>query len=117
MENLTYWLSSSKLLVNLNGATKPARTYFYLTNWLSEQSKDEVEFPQGVVHCLFDNEKVVGKRYSVKSYQNTVPMSVITSHACMVIDSDVSLQTSEDLKPKTWLFEQDDQKVINSLKG
>ncbi len=43
-------------------------------------------------------------------------MSVITSHACMVIDSDVTLQTSEDLKPKTWLFEPDNQKLIDSLK-
>ena len=80
-------------MVTLNGATKPAETYSYLSNWLSEQSKDELEFPEGVVRCLFDNEQVVGKRYSVKSDQNTVPMSVITSHACMVIDSDVTLQT------------------------
>ncbi len=57
---LTYSLSSSKCLVNLNGATKPAGTYSYLTNWLSEQSKDELEFPEGVVRCLFDNEQVVG---------------------------------------------------------
>ncbi len=34
----------------------------------------------------------------------------------MVIDSDVTLQTCKNLRQKTWLFEPDDQKVIDSLK-
>ena len=101
---LGYSLSNSKLLVNINGATSPAGSYSFLSKWLSEQAKNELQFPEGIVRVVFDNEQVIGKRYTVKADKNMVPMSVITSHAYISIDKTCDLQNSTELKPTHWMF-------------
>ena len=59
--------------------------------------------PEGVVRIVFDNEQVIGKRYSVKVNMRNVPTSVITSHAYLKIDT-CDIQTKSHLKPEHWLF-------------
>lgn len=105
---LTYSLSNSKLLLNFNDHVMPAGSYYifhitYLKNWLSEQAGDELSVPDGVVIIVFDNEQVVGKRYTVKADCNTVPLSVITSRAYLSIDGS-DLQENFEFKAKHWLF-------------
>ena len=101
---LTYSLSNSKLLLNFSGRTMGGGSYTYLKNWLTEHSGQELTVPDGVVKVVFDNEQVVGKRYTVKADVNTsVPVSVITSQAYLTLDNS-SIQNSELLKPEHWLF-------------
>ncbi len=101
---LTYSLSGSKLLVNVNGSTTAAGLYQLLTNWRAEQAKNEIQFPTGVIRCMFDNEQVVRLHYDVRAGSSSVPVSVITSHGYMVIDPESDLQMRKDLKPPHWLF-------------
>ena len=49
------------------------------------------------IRVVFDNEQVIGKRYTVKVDNNTVPMSIITSHAYIVIDELSVLQNSQEV--------------------
>ena len=39
---LTHPLSGSKVLANLNGATRPAASYVHSKNWLAEEAKEEI---------------------------------------------------------------------------
>lgn len=100
---LAYSLSNSKLLLDFNGHVMSAGSYTYLKNWLSEKAGDELPVPHGVVRIVFDNDQVVGKRYTVKADCNTVPLSVITSHAYLSIGAS-DLQEYVQLKSKHWLF-------------
>ena len=55
--------------------------------------------------CVFDNEQVVGKTWSVRPDQ-TVPMSIVTTHDTIVLDDDEALQCNGSLQPSKWLFQQ-----------
>lgn len=101
---LTYSISNSKLLVNINNVQRPSGSYSYLCDWLSEHAKEEIEFPNGLVRVIFDNEQVVGKRYRVRANLNNVPCSVITSVAYLQIDEHSNIQNDEQYAPKNWLF-------------
>ncbi len=68
---LTYTLSGSRLLVTYNGSKMAAGSYSLLTTWLTEQVKDEISIPDGVVWCVFDNEQVTGKNYMVKAPEHS----------------------------------------------
>ena len=74
-------------------------------------------FPGGVVRCVFDNEQVIGKRYSVKAAKSAAPVSVITSHAYLLIDPESNFQTIEAMKPSSWMFEDMKDEQIYSLKN
>ena len=54
--------------------------YTCLNTWLAKQDEHEIEVPSGVVKIVFDNEQVVGKRYTVKSTSKNDPINVVTSH-------------------------------------
>ena len=69
------------MLVNLNNSITTTGSYTFLKDWLLENALDEIEFPKGLVKAVFDNEHVVGKRYSAKADCNAVPVSVIASFA------------------------------------
>ena len=101
---LTYSLSNSKLLVNFNGKCRPSGCYTCLKNWLANKAKDELKVPNGIVKIVFDNEQVVGKKYTVKSDSNVVPMGVVTSHIYVSIDQQNIAQNLIDLKPEQWMF-------------
>ena len=100
---LTYLLSNSKLLLHFNGRTGAGGSYTYLKNWLCDQAGEELRVPEGVVRIVFDNEQVIGKRYSVKVNVRNVPTTVITSHAYLKIDT-CDIQTKSHLNPEHWLF-------------
>ena len=108
---LTYSLSNSKLLLNFNGKSTASGSYTYLKNWLSKQAGEELKVPNGIVRIVFDNEQVVGKRYVVKADCNTVPISVITSHAYLEVGTS-ELQNRIDLKPTNWLFKKLPEKSL-----
>ena len=48
-------------------AAPPLYPPLFLKDWLLENALDEIEFPKGLVRAVFENEQVVGKRYSVKA--------------------------------------------------
>ena len=62
---MAYSLSGSKLLVQLNASWMPGGSYSFIKSSLEQNAKNELAFPSGMVRVVFDNEQVVGKRYSV----------------------------------------------------
>ena len=92
-ENLvTYKLSNNALLSALNSSTKPCGSHTFLSTWLNKAAESEIKFPNGIVGVVFDNEHVIGKRYRVKADQASVPASVITSSAYLIIDDSNNMQ-------------------------
>ena len=82
---LTYSVLNSKLLVNLNNQTRPAGSYTYMGKSLENHSQNEIEFPSGLVRVVFDNVQKVGKRYTVRADNSSVPLSVVTSMLTFVL--------------------------------
>ena len=78
---ISYTLTGSKQVVRLNSSTSPAGSYTFVSNWLTENAKNEIVFPESTVRVVFDNEQVVGKRYGISIDNSNTPISVITSHA------------------------------------
>ena len=66
-ENLiTYKLSNNPLLSALNCSLKPSGSPTYLTSWLNSSASSAIEFPEGIVQVVFDNEQIIGKQYKLK---------------------------------------------------
>ena len=53
---LMYSFSRSRALVDVFNAFLPAGAHTYSSNWLTENSKEPIPFPEGFVHVIFDNE-------------------------------------------------------------
>jgi len=102
---ISYSLSGSKQLIKLNSKISPAGSYTFLKNWFNDNAREEISFPSGTVRVVFDNEQVVGKRYTVSLDNPTVPLSVVTSHAYLELDKNSNTQSREELSPKHWLFQ------------
>ena len=83
---VSYSLSGSKDLLRLNSSTFPSGSYTFVCNWLSDNAKNQILFPEGTVRVVFDNEQVVGKRYVVSLENPNVPISVVTSHAYLQME-------------------------------
>ena len=83
---VSYSLSGSKDLLRLNSSTFPSGSYTFVCNWLSDNAKKQILFPEGTVRVVFDNEQVVGKRYVVSLENPNVPISVVTSHAYLQME-------------------------------
>ena len=88
---LTYKLTHSKQLINYNARLTAAGSYTYLTDWLTNQAASPIQVPGGVIRNLMDNEQVVGKNRLITA-DNKVPVSVITSHAHILIDKESDVQ-------------------------
>ena len=89
--------------------------YIYLKSSLSSQAKEEIKVPRGAVKIVFDNEQVIGKRYTVKSSRNAVPRSVMTNHVYISIDVGNSMQCLSELKPCHWIFSQFTDMLLTNL--
>ena len=76
---VSYSFTGSKQLVKLYSSSSPSGSYTFITNWLSQNAKIEITFPERTVRVVFDNEQAVGKRYTVNVENFGVPISVITS--------------------------------------
>lgn len=100
---LVYSLCRSKQLVSYNSRMYPAGSSDFISKWLTDQSNQPVEFPNGLVRAVFDNEQVIGKTYKVKA-DNKVPSSVITSHIYISLDTENKLQNEASCAPDRWLF-------------
>ena len=115
---MTYILSGSKLLVQLNGNSMPGGSYTFIKSALEKNAKEELTIPNGTIRVVFDNEQVVGKKYTVSVDNPTVPISVITSHAYLVYDKNdacSTIQRCESLSPKNWYFEELDSDAFTAL--
>ena len=98
-ENLvTYKCSNSSLLTALNSASMPSGGHTSVTKWLNKAASTEIPFPPGIVRVVFDNEQVIGKCYRVKANQSSVPSSVVTSMAYLLIHESSQLQYQATLK-------------------
>ena len=76
---LVYRLCRSKQLVSYNSRMYPAGSSDFISKWLTNESSEPIEFPDGLVRSVFDNEQVIGKTHKLKA-DKRVPASVITSH-------------------------------------
>ena len=53
--------TQSRMCINLNVKTGPARSLKTVSNWLVSQSTKGLDFPQSDCMVAFDNDQVVGK--------------------------------------------------------
>lgn len=97
------------------GSRSPGGAYSYVTNWLKEQAKEPLKYPEGVVKSVFDNSQKVGKTYLI-SGTNTVPTSVITSHLWITLEKDSNLQNDQKYRPEEWMWKDVDENVKIELK-
>ena len=112
---ITYILSNNPLLSALNCSSKPSASHTYLTSWLNSSASSEIEFPEGIVRVVFDNEQIIGKRYRVKTNQSAVPASVISSSAYLSIENKSKIQYDDRFMPSKWMFDSLDDVTINSV--
>ena len=89
---VSYKIANSPKLSAINCASKPSGGQTFLNQWLNKSAEAPLSVPSGLVRCIFDNNQVIGKRYRVKANKTSVPASVITSHACIMIDSNNHVQ-------------------------
>ena len=89
--------TQSRMCINLNGKTGPARSYKTVSNWLVSQSTKELDFPQSDCMVAFDNDQVVGKSWPV-SIDNKVKSSCVTSICAVAIDTGSCNFSNEQFK-------------------
>ena len=93
----------------------PSGGHTPVTKWLNKAASTEIPFPPGIVRVVFDNEQVIGKCYRVKANQSSVPSSVVTSMAYLLIDGSNKLQYQDTLKPSGWMFDDISETVAESI--
>ena len=104
LENvLCYSLTNCKTYANFIASRSPGGAYPYLSNWLNNQAREPIKFPDGMVKAVFDNNQKVGKTYLI-TRTNVVPTSVMTSHLWITFDANSNLQTEKSLKPDSWMW-------------
>ena len=108
---VTYKKLNSPMLSTLKASSTPSGLYTCLSSWLNNAASKPIEFSQGLVRVVFDNEQVIGKRYQIKGNQQSVPSSVITSNIYLAIGSDNFIQYDKEFKLSGWMFDT----VTNSL--
>ena len=100
IENLiTYTTTHSRNLVTYLSKVSPAGAYTFLESWFTTHAVDPIQFPNGLVRSIFDNEQKVGKTWRIKMNKR-FPLSVITSHANISLDTNNNIQEKERLMPK-----------------
>lgn len=100
---LCYNYTNCKSYLSFLGKRSPGGAYSFICNWLREQSKEPLKFPNGLVKAIFDNSQKVGKTYLISS-TNIVPTSVITSHLWVVLDEQSEVQNKKELSPINWIY-------------
>ena len=111
-ENIvTYKKSNSPMLSTLKATSTLSGSYTYLSSWLNNAASKPIDFPQGLIRVVYDNEQVLGKLCRVKANQQSVPSSVITSNIYLTIESDNFIQYGKEFNPSNWMFDT----VTNSL--
>lgn len=104
IENLLcYSYTNCKTYLNFLGERSPGGAYTFICNWLKEQSKEPIPYPDGLAKSVFDNSQKIGKTYLI-SGTNIVPTSVITSHLWIILDQQNNMQKTETLSPRNWMF-------------
>lgn len=113
LENLLcYSFTNCKSYLSFLGNRSSGGSYSYITQWLKDQSKTPIAYPNGMVKSVFDNSQKVGKTYLI-SETNVVKTSVITSHLWITLDSASKLQEQQKYQPANWMWE----KVSNSTQS
>ena len=88
---------------------------------MNKAAESEIKFPNGIVGVVFDNEQVIRKLYRVKADQSSVPASVITSRAYLIIDDSNNMQFEDIYKPSDWMFKSVNESltdlIIDSFKS
>ena len=97
----------------VKASSTPSGSYTYFSSWLNNATSKPIEFPQGLIRVIFDNEQVIGKRYRVKVTQQLVPSSIIASNIYLTIASDSFIQCDNEFNPSNWML----NTVTNSLKS
>ena len=61
---VAYSFSHSRQLIDYLNSLIPGGSYNTLTNWITDQGSDPIVFPPGDVRVVFDNQKVISKRWT-----------------------------------------------------
>ena len=88
---LSYSLTNSKTFLNSMADRSPGGSYTYINNWLKNQTKDPLVFPNGLSKCVFDNSQKAGKTHLI-SATNEVPTTVITSQLWITFEKENEMQ-------------------------
>ncbi|XP_063952838.1 uncharacterized protein LOC135153566 [Lytechinus pictus] len=107
-ENIVmYSFTSSKLGANLMNHVSPAGSYRTLIiRCLDSSAEDSIAIPAGTSRCVFDNNQIIGKTYTIKR-DNKVPTSVMCSAAYISLN--------EELKPSKWMWNSPPEKEGSDL--
>ena len=61
LENLlSYTFTNSRTYTNFLANRSPGGSYSYITSWLNTQANDPIQFPEGLVKAVFDNNQTIG---------------------------------------------------------
>lgn len=96
---VSYSLTRSKILLDLNGKMHPGGRYSNMKVWLDNMALDLLPFPKGDVLVAFDNDQIVQKRWTVR-VDNKAKVSILTSVCHAEVDQNGSLQRRADLSPR-----------------
>nr|XP_054751792.1 uncharacterized protein LOC129257486 [Lytechinus pictus] len=116
-ENIVmYSLTSSKLGANLMNHVSPAGSYRTLIiRCLDSSAEDSIAIPAGTSRCVFDNNQIIGKTYTIKG-DNKVPTSVMCSAAYTCISlNEGDKQKNGELKPSKWMWNSPPEKEGSDL--
>ena len=110
---VTYKLSNNAILLSLNSSAKPCESHTFPSTWLNKAVESQIKFPNGIVRVVFDNEQVIGKCYWVKADQASVPASLISNSAYLIMDDSCNMQFEDIYKPSNWMFKSVDGSFID----
>ncbi|XP_069103763.1 uncharacterized protein [Argopecten irradians] len=101
---IIYFLTGSKSAVQINAATSPSGSYSSLLNWIKSYSTIPVACPHtSDIVTYFDNNQVLSRNWRVR-YDAKAKLSVITNIIHILPLFSTSIQTSPQLSPFHWLF-------------
>ena len=96
---VSYSLTPSKRLIDLNGKMHPGGGYSTMKSWLANMALDLLPFPNGDALVAFDNVQIVQKRWTVR-VDNKAKVSILTSVCHSEVEPNGNLQRKADLSPR-----------------
>lgn len=108
---ITYFLTGSKTVCDINNAVSPCGSYSSIMNWLNYRSNTENTVPlDNDVFTFFDNNQVLSRNWRVNfDYKSTV--SVITNILHIFPYTPTNFQNIPELSPSSWLYHPTRQEI------
>ncbi|XP_045199012.2 uncharacterized protein LOC123553344 [Mercenaria mercenaria] len=100
---ISYFISGSRRIVELNATFSPSGSYATVLDFLKDKATKDHKLPESA-DCIyfFDNNQIIARSWKVQF--NAKPLiSVVTTVACLVPPTFLDLQNCERFMPANWL--------------